>query len=173
MIGRFVLIVTAVALLAATSAGAASSPIQIALFDPAQLVKHDQSVGVLRIDLLYGKNADVTGLDVGLINHTTGKQAGLSYGLASIVQGSFVGWQDNVVNIADQSFLGLQSGVFNRSKDGHGVQLGWVNVTDRMSGLQLGLVNYTKVMTKGVQIGFGNFILEGGIPFLPIVNARF
>ena len=173
MKGRIVSLVSALALFVTGSAVAAPSPFQLALFNPAQIVKEDQSVGILRIDLLYGKNVNVSGLDVGLINHTTGNQAGLSYGIASIVQGSFVGWQDDFISIADKSFLGLQSGAFNQSKDGHGVQFGFVNVTEKMSGLQLGVVNYTRTMTKGVQIGVGNFILEGGIPFLPIVNARF
>lgn len=172
MKGRIAAIAAVLSLFAAGSALAAS-PIQLALFDPVQIVKDDQSVGILRIDLIYGKNANVTGLDLGLVNHTTGNQGGLTYGLASVVQGSFVGWQDNGINIADKSFLGLQSGVWNQSKDGHGVQLGWVNVTEKMSGLQVGIVNYTRTMSKGVQIGVGNIILEGGIPFLPIVNARF
>ncbi len=173
MKGRIVSLVSLVVLFVAGSALAAPSPVQIALFDPAQLIRHDQSIGLLRIDLIYGKNANVNGLEVGLINHTTGNQGGFTYGAASIVQGSFTGWQDNIICIADKSFLGLQSGAFNQSKDGHGVQFGLVNVTERMSGLQLGFVNYTRTMTKGVQIGLGNFILEGGIPFLPIVNARF
>jgi hypothetical protein len=173
MKGRIVSIAAALTLLAAGSASAAPSPFQLALFDPAQIVKHDQSVGLLRIDLIYGRNVNVTGLDIGLVNHTTGNQGGLSYGIANVVQGSFTGWQDNAINIADQSFLGLQSGIWNQSKDGHGVQFGWVNVTEKMSGLQVGIVNYTRTMSKGVQIGVGNIILEGGIPFLPIVNARF
>jgi hypothetical protein len=170
---RYAWVASAVLLLASSSALAASSPLQLALFDPVQIVKHDQSVGLFRLDIIYGKNAGMTGLDLGLVNHTTGDQAGLTYGVASYVQGSFTGWQDNIVNIADKRFLGLQSGAFNRSKDGHGVQFGWVNMTDKMSGLQLGLVNYTRVMTKGLQIGVGNIITEGGIPFLPIVNGRF
>ena len=170
---RIALAVSALALFVSGSALAGESPVQIALFDPAQLVKNDQSIGIFRLDILYGKNAGMTGLDLGLVNHTTGTGAGLAYGLANITEGSFTGWQDGAVNIADKSFLGLQSGFFNSSKDGHGVQWGLVNVTDRMSGLQVGIVNYTKVMTKGVQIGVGNIIQEGGIPFLPIVNARF
>ena len=173
MKGRIASIVGALTLFAAGSALAAPSPIQIALFNPAQIVKEDQSVGLVRLDFIYGKNVNVTGLEVGLINHTTGNQGGFTYGLASVVQGDFVGWQDNIINIADKSFLGLQWGAFNQSKDGHGVQLGFVNVTEKMSGLQVGFVNYTRTMSKGVQVGVGNFILEGGIPFLPIVNARF
>ena len=170
---RFGWVLSALALFVSSSALAGESPVQLALFDPVQIVKHDQRIGILRIDLLYGKNAGMTGLDVGLIGHTTGNQAGLAYCVVNITQGSFTGWQDSFISIADQGFLGLQSGAFNQSKDGHGVQIGLVNVTDRMSGLQFGVVNYTRVMTRGVQIGIGNIILEGGIPFLPIVNARF
>ena len=154
-------------------ARASDKPIQLALFDPAQIVKNDQAITGLRIDLIYGKNAGMTGLEIGLVNHTTGDQSGFTYGVVSMVEGEFTGWQNNVVCIADKRFLGLQSGAVNMSKDGHGVQFGFVNVTDRMSGLQLGFVNYTKVMDKGLQIGIGNIITEGGIPFLPIVNWRF
>lgn len=154
-------------------ARASDKPVQLALFDPAQIVKNDQSVTGLRIDLIYGKNANMTGLELGLVNYTTGDQSGLTYGAVSYVEGAFTGWQNNIVCIADKRFLGLQSGAFNQSKDGHGVQFGFVNVTDRMSGLQLGIVNYAKVMDKGLQIGVGNIITEGGIPFLPIVNWRF
>lgn len=154
-------------------ARASDKPIQLALFDPAQMVRNDQAVTGLRVDVIYGKNAKMTGLEIGIVNHTTGEQSGFTYGAVSYVEGAFTGWQDNVVNIADARFLGLQSGAFNQSKDGHGVQFGFVNVTDRMSGLQVGIVNYTKVMEKGLQIGVGNIITEGGIPFLPIVNWRF
>jgi len=159
--------------MSAGAARASDAPVQLALFDPAQIVKADQPVTGLRLDLIYGKNARMTGLEIGLVNHTTGEQTGYTYGLVSYVEGPFTGWQNNVVCIADERFLGLQSGAVNMSKDGHGVQFGFVNVTDRMSGLQLGVVNYTKVMDKGLQIGLGNIITEGGIPFLPIVNWRF
>lgn len=170
----FILAVCVAPMLAATTVASASDkPFQLALFDPAQIVKNDQAVTGLRIDLIYGKNAKMTGLEVGLVNHTTGEQSGFTYGGVSYVQGAFTGWQNNVICIADERFLGLQSGAFNQSKDGHGVQFGLVNVTDRMSGVQLGIVNYTKVMDKGLQIGIGNIIAEGGIPFLPIVNWRF
>jgi hypothetical protein len=170
---RFPLLAAFAALLVAGSAFAAPAPVQVALFDPAQLVKDTQSVGILRLDLIYGKNENVTGLDLGLLNHTTGDETSFTYGIASVVQGKFTGWQDNAINIADKSFLGLQSGVVNKAGEGHGVQFGWVNVTDRMSGLQVGLVNYTKVMDKGLQVGIGNIITEGPIKFLPIVNWRF
>ena len=157
----------------ATAASQNDALVQIALFNPAQIVKENRAVTGLRLDLLYGRNAKMTGLDLGLVNHTTGDQGGFTYGGVSYVQGAFTGWQDNLINIADKRFLGLQSGVFNQSQDGHGVQFGWVNVTNRMSGVQIGLVNYTRVMDKGLQVGVANIITEGGIPFLPVVNWRF
>ena len=76
MKGRIAALAAVLSLFAAGSALAAS-PIQLALFDPAQIVKDDQSVGILRIDLIYGKNANVTGLDLGLVNHTTGNQGAI------------------------------------------------------------------------------------------------
>lgn len=169
-------VLTSIFLLTLATAGvarASDAPVQIALVDPAQIVKNDQPVTGVRLNLIYGKNSKMTGLELGLVNHTTGEQTGLTYGLVSYVEGPFTGWQNDVICIADQRFLGLQSGAFNMSRDGHGVQLGFVNVTDRMSGVQIGIVNYTKVMDKGLQIGIGNIITEDGIPFLPIVNWRF
>ena len=149
------------------------SPFQLALFDPVQIVNHSKSVTGMRISLLYGRNAGMSGFDIGLVGHTTGNQVGVQWGGIGYVQGEFTGWQSNYVSIADKRFLGLQTGLVCQSKDGHGAQMGWINITDRMSGLQLGLVNYTKVMDKGLQIGIGNIITEGGIPFLPIANWRF
>jgi hypothetical protein len=171
---RLALIASVVlAAVAGPAHAAGDQPFQLALFDPAQIIKNDKGVSAVRIDLIYGKNARMSGLDIGIVNWTTGDETALQWGAIGYVQGSFTGLQDNVINIADKHFLGLQWGAFNQSKDGHGMQAGWVNVTDRMSGLQLGIVNYTKVMDKGLQIGVANIITEGGIPVLPIVNWRF
>lgn len=163
----------AVVCLASPALAASGSPFQLALFDPVQIVKRDKSVSGVRLNIIYGRNANLTGLDVGIINHSTGNEGGLQYGAIGYVEGEFTGWQDNLVSISKTKFTGLQSGWFTQSADGHGVQFGFINITDRMSGLQFGIVNYTKVMDKGMQIGIGNIISEGGIPFLPLVNWRF
>ena len=107
---RPAVLVLVVSIAAAPSARASgASPVQISLFAPVQIVPMDKSVWGLRLDLIYGKNANVTGLDWGLVNHDTG------------------------------------------------------------DGLQLGLANFTETM-HGLQIGAGNIIQKGKIPFLPIVN---
>ena len=171
---RLALIASVVLAAVAQPAHAAGDqPFQLALFDPAQIVKNTKSVTGLRLDLIYCKNTYMHGLDVGVVNWTTGDETALQWGAIGYTQGSFTGFQDNVINIVDKRFLGLQWGAFNKSNDGHGMQAGWVNVTDRMSGVQLGIVNYTKVMDKGLQIGVANIITTGGIPVLPIVNWRF
>ncbi len=51
--------------------------IQLSLFTPFQLFPESDSVTGVRLNLLYGKNASVTGLDWGLVNHST---SGVSMG---------------------------------------------------------------------------------------------
>lgn len=63
-------------LLFAPSAAAANwSPLQVALWHPAQLVPDDWNVYGLRMNFLYGKNQNVWGLDLGVANTTEKKSA--------------------------------------------------------------------------------------------------
>ncbi len=139
---------------------AKNRPIQIALVTPIQIFPEDNSITGVRLNLLYGRNVSVSGLDVGLVNHTTtGKFIGLQYGLVGLSDSDFSGWQDCFVNITNKKFEGFQ--------------FGWVNYADYMSGFQLGLVNYTR-SAKGLQIGLVNIIRQGGqFPVFPIVNWSF
>ena len=146
-----------------------ASPIQIALFNPVQIVKADKPVSGLRLDFIYGKNTDVTGLDWGLVNHDTGSGHAFQWGAFNYVEKDFTGWQDGWVNMTKGEFTGLQWGLFNQSSSLHGVGVGVINVTKNMRGLQVGVVNMTET-AHGLQIGIGNIIQKGKIPFLPIVN---
>ena len=138
----------------------AQSPIQLSLFPPVQLVDEGSAIQGLRLSLIYGKNTNVTGLDWGLINHTTsGLSKGVQWGLVGYNQGDFLGWQGNFINFTEGNVEGLQWGFFNQG--GH------------VSGLQLGFVNYAHSM-KGIQIGLVNIIKQGGqFPVFPIVNWSF
>ena len=140
---------------------AQEKPVQLALFNPIQIFNENTSITGLRISLLYGKNASVTGLDWGLVNHTTsGVSKGVQFGLVGYAEADFMGWQDNGINITKGKFEGLQWGV--------------VNYAGTISGVQLGFVNYAANMTKGLQIGLVNIIKHGGqFPFFPIVNWAF
>ncbi len=160
-------------LMSALSAGASiasgGQPIQVALFNPVQIVNEKQSISGLRISLLYGLNQDVQGLDWGFVSHTRGNEFAWQVGGVGIVEKDFTGWQDNWVNMSQGEFTGLASGVFNQGNDVNGVQFGFVNVAQHMHGLQLGLLNMTQTM-HGLQIGVANMIQKGKTPFLPIVN---
>lgn len=167
-------------LLAALSAlapplAAQGKPIQVAVFPPVQLVPENQAVRGIRIDLPYGRNTAVSGLDIGFVNHTTrGPSVGLEYGLVNLSDGDFSGWQASLVGITQGKLTGLQTGAVNSATRGEGVQYGLVNISQNMHGLQLGLVNYAARMNKGVQIGLVNIIQQGGVlPVLPIVNWSF
>src|SRR6185295_815518 len=93
------LVLVAAVLRTPAAARAEGSPIQISLFNPVQIVRADKSVSGLRIDLIYGKNAGMTGLDWGLVHHTTGSESALQYGLVGLVEKDFTGWQDNAVSL--------------------------------------------------------------------------
>ena len=110
--------------------------------------------------MIYGKNASVTGLDFGFINHTTkGLSKGVQTGFIGLVDSDFIGWQDHMVNITKGNFEGLQTGVFNSAKNMNGIQFGLVNYAVNMNGLQVGLVNIIK---QG-----------GAFPVFPFVNWSF
>ena len=143
-----------------TSLQAQEKPIQIALFAPIQIFSEETSIKGVRFNLLYGKNASITGLDFGLINHTTSKLSmGVQFGFLGLVDSDFIGWQDNHVNITKGNFEGLQTGI--------------INYANNMNGVQFGFINYA-VNMNGIQIGLANIIKQGGaFPFFPFVNWSF
>jgi hypothetical protein len=67
--------------------------IQVQIFD------ENVPISGIRLSLIYGRSVSVTGLDWGLVNHTTsGKSVGVQFGLVGIADADFMGWQDNWVN---------------------------------------------------------------------------
>ncbi len=139
---------------------AQEKPIQLSLFNPIQIVPEDQSVKGFRFNLIYGKNAAVTGLDIGLVNMTTSLETGVQWGAVSVTDGGFVGWQSNFVTISKGDSKGVQWGTVNYH-DGH------------FHGLQVAVVNYAATM-KGIQLGLINIIKDGGfLPIFPIFNFSF
>jgi len=134
--------------------------IQLALFNPVQIFHEENSITGVRLNLLYGSNASVTGLGVGVVNRTTEKKSfGVQWGILGLADRGFVGFQGNGVNVTHYEFKG--------------VQFGFVNVAENANGLMIGVVNFAKRM-YGIQIGIFNLIGEGGVaPVLPIVNWAF
>lgn len=89
----------------------AASPVQLALFNPVQIVQEYEDISVFRFNLVYGKNYNVSGLDFGMVNESEGMQKGLAVGL------------------------------YNQSYETVGVQFGLINKTDWLNGVQVGLIN--------------------------------
>jgi len=139
---------------------AQDKPIQVSLFTPVQIFPEQTPITGVRLSILYGRSVSVTGLDVGLVNHTTtGESMGLQYGIVGMTEHNFRGWQDNFVNIVQNEFEGLQMGVVNYAESASGLQLSIVNYAGSMHGLQIGLVNIIK--------------RNGAFPVFPIVNWSF
>ncbi len=157
------LAVVALSMLVVAAAGelrAEDRPVQLALFDPIQIFPANYSISGVRLSLLYGRNVSVTGIDIGLVNSTTGGTSkGLQYGIVGINEGSFVGWQADWVSLTTSNFEGLQTGLYTQSGHVSGVQIGLINNTGTMNGIQLGVINIIK---------------SGGfMPVFPIVNWSF
>jgi hypothetical protein len=135
-------------------------PIQLALFSPVQVFPPNYSITGIRLNLIYGKNTHVSGLDLGLVNRTTsGQSMGIGWGVVNLTDANFTGLQGGWVNIVGGNFEGFQYGFFNQADYANGLQLGFVNYVRRLKGLQIGLVN---------------FIKQGGqFPVFPIVNWSF
>lgn len=145
-------------------------PIQLSLVTPVQIFPPEDTIAGVRINILYGRNVAVTGLDIGIVNHSTGISRGLQYGLVGIAE-DFQGWQSHAVNVANGKFEGFQSGYVNVSEVFRGFQMGLVNYANDTEGLQLSLVNYAETL-KGLQIGLVNIIKEDGLfPVFPIFNV--
>jgi hypothetical protein len=158
-----------------SSSLAQEKPFQLSFIGPTmQLVDDDADVKGFRLNLLYGVNRNVTGLDLGLINRTTEDFKGYQGGLVGVTHGRVSGWQDNwAVNVAEGQFYGLQTGLVNLVGTGEGVQFGAYNSADYMSGLQIAVVNFAEDL-NGVQVGLINIIRsKGSFPILPLVNWKF
>ena len=148
---------------------------ELSLFPGVQLRGEDSAIRILRLGL-YNRNVSIQGLDVGILNETTGGVSkGLQVGLVGFGEGDFAGWQANFVNIVEGEFNGFQGGtaLYNAIDRGEAVQIGVFNRARDVSGFQLGLVNWAENM-HGVQVGLINIISgKESLKFLPIVNWSF
>ncbi len=187
-------LISSLALLAATASLKAQAAFQFGFFAPdLQLVDANEDVRGLRINFVYGENANMSGVDLGIVNSTTENFVGFGWapganlvgGDAVGIQwtwiyahtaGEFTGWQSGVVaRISGAGSSGLQSGWINLVEaDLTGVQIGLFNRAESIRGVQLGFVNWAERLDGGIQIGFVNYARNSDIfPILPIVNWQF
>jgi len=147
-------------------------PIQLSLFHPVQIFNKETKVHGLRINLLYGVNDEMTGIDLGLVNRTTGPTQGLQLGffpfgginISEDLEGvQFAGFWGGA-NIAYGKVSGLQlSGIvggFNKANDLNGIQLAGillgVNLAKNTKGVQISSLYNQATQIKGLQLGLVN-----------------
>ena len=148
-------------------------PFQLALFDPVQIVSHDEGVSGVGINLIYGRSAFLRGVFLGIVNVVDKDVLGYEWGAVNLTGGNYAGGQFGLVSITKGKLEGLQTGVVTMAGSTSGIQLGLVNNAKHARGLQLGLVNHTETM-NGIQIGAVNVIEQGGwLPVTIIVNGSF
>ncbi|MEN9840893.1 MAG: hypothetical protein RL376_693 [Verrucomicrobiota bacterium] len=171
----------------------ADAPFQFGVFAPElQLVAAGDSVKGLRINFVYGENVNMSGLDLGIVNSSTGDFSGIGWApganlvggsargiqwswLYSHTAGEFTGWQSGILNrISGPGSAGLQTGWVNLvESDFTGLQFGLVNRAAAVRGLQLGFVNLADRL-DGLQIGLINYAANSAInPIMPLVNWNF
>jgi hypothetical protein len=174
---------------------------QLSLWDSVQVVDRTRSIHGLRLTLPYGRNWDVQGVDIGIVNRIEHDFEGAQFSVAGLVDGDMKGLQYNwlvssvggeaegaqfaVVNTVG-ALHGAQCGAVNYARDGaRGAGFGIVNVYGGQSvGAELGLVNYARRIEgvqfglvnvtehlHGVQIGLVNVARNGVLPVFVIFNA--
>jgi hypothetical protein len=154
-----------------------STPFQVSLFHPAQLFADDYSVDGFRFNLIYGVNADVKGIDLGIVNESESAH-GFELGLDNRVAHDFGGGQFGLFNEVKRDFNGVQIGLIanitGRSCQGFQASIFYNNAELEMHGLQLGIVNHAGSLQGGVQIGIINFNDDERYKgFMPFLNASF
>ncbi len=156
-----------------------TGPLQLAVFNPVQLVPEEDSIKGLRLSLFYTVNEDVAGLSIvwAGVNRALGNVEGFEIGLGNWVEGSsyggqlavlnhvgkrFVGLQYGAVNVVEGDFTGLQWSFVNWAEGFmHGAQCALVNISkSRTVGGNLGIVNYNSGSFRGFQGGFINYAAE-------------
>jgi uncharacterized protein YjbI with pentapeptide repeats len=138
-------------------------PIQLALFDPIQIFNNKKSIHGLRLNLIYTKNKDIKGADIGwLLNSASRDVIGFETGLVNIVERNFVGAQLSGLSLVNNNVTGAQlSGVNITENLTHGLAIGFVNITGRLKGLQIGLININKAKAPLYIFPFFNFSSKG------------
>jgi hypothetical protein len=176
ILSSLVLISMLLGFLAAPAAAEGEKIGSISLFNPVQIFDETASIKGVRWNIIYGRHANVTGLDFGFVaGHATGNFLGVQLNAVNLVDGGFTGWQGGLLfSQVKGDFLGLQTSPINIGKShSEGVMFGFVNMTNDMSGLQIAFVNVTENM-HGLQIGILNIIRgKDKLPILPIVNWVF
>ncbi len=149
-----------------------TSALQISIWAPqTQLVPDYIDISGLKLNLPYGSNQNMAGLDLGLVS-INGNTAALQVNLFNRATDNFAGLQVGLINVAGASD-GISISLFNSTESiSRGLDIALVNTALEHRGIQIGLVNYTEFLT-GFQIGLINIVTKSTVPFFPIINFCF
>jgi hypothetical protein len=188
------------ALVTNESAQAFVSPVSVNIAPPVQFPPSDFNVAGIRASVLWGRQRDVTGIDIGVLGNITEQSfTGLAVSgvfnytqnTATVLGLQFAGVTN--INTNKTSVYGLQLALganFNQAAsmvagfqiavlanvapftDIYGFQIGLYNRAKEVYGFQIGLVNVVDNL-HGVQIGLVNFNKSGPFAVSPILNVGF
>ena len=177
---KILLVMAVMAMTAGLVSAFDTTAFQIGVWAPkVQLVPPEIALSGLKLNLPYGNNGQVTGLDLGLVSINREQNDQLNAHVSAL--------QVNLWNSTNGAFAGVQVGLYNEAVNSAGIKVGLINNTANMSrgvevglintslechGLQVGLINYTEFLT-GVQIGLVNIATKSTLPFFPIINMCF
>lgn len=125
------------------------APFQLSIYNPVQLFKEQKDIVGLRFTLLYGKNADVSGLDLGLGINSSDNFTGIQ------IAGIMNNVSPNRYPSKDMVVKGIQIAGFGNTADYlYGIQIaGFGNgVTLNAAGIQFGIIGNVASTIKGIQI---------------------
>lgn len=166
-------------------------PVGISLYDQCQFPDASVDVMGFRFCFGYGRHANVSGLDIGVIgcgvdgsffgaqlsvvlNDICVANGALQLsGVANNCNSDFGGFQiSGIANSVGGVMCGGQCACFNVSKEVCGTQIGLFNKADKTVGIQIGVINWTREM-QGIQLGVINVIEKSPYPYMPLFNAYF
>lgn len=167
---------------------------------PGTNLPADQTIKGVRLNLLYGKNTNMTGLDINILalgetdnfkgvqlspfwgaNKVNNSFRGVGLGIGNIHLGESTGAILGFANYTT-NFNGLQLGFVNFNQVKSIINIGAVNFNQGESAVDIGFVNYAERTTfqlgavnftndlEGIQIGFINFAKNGFFPVFPFFN---
>jgi len=171
------------ALLAGASS-AMAAPLQLSI--PGQNFPADQQVEGVRFAFLNGKTSSLEGINISIlglseVDQLKGVDLGFLFG-ASRVKSQFTGAAFTLVNWHQGHDTGLNVGFVNLVNRVDGLNVGAVNLGEGNSLANIGFINYSARTTfqlgfvnaakqlDGIQIGFVNFAENGVLPVMPLIN---
>lgn len=145
-IGTLCLVAT---LLTTTADALDCYPLQVSLAPAAQIIPKEKSICGLRLDLPWGENKSVSGIDLGILNQAESVQ-GIEIGGVNWLTSEDMSWgvQVGALNfVGNAPFSGIQLGIGNLSNI-YGSNLQTANV------IQTSLANLATYNVNGIQVAF-------------------